>query len=217
MNTKLALAFMSFGMIAVAALAQEAGDIVLPPARTTGGKPLMEVLMNRESSREFSPAALPEQILSDVLWAAAGINRPDSGKRTAPSARNLQEVEVYAVLEGGAYLYDAQKHVLHPVVPGDLRRLTGVQDFVALAPLNLVYVADTTKMSGASSEDQALYNGADTGFMCENVYLYCASEGLAVVVRGSIDRAPLAEALKLPATKKIVLAQTVGYPVTTKQ
>jgi len=196
--------------------APELPDISLPAPRMEGGKPLMQALKNRQSVRSFSAKKLPVQVLSDLLWAAAGINRPDSGKRTAPSARNWQEVEIYAIMEEGAYLYDAKANTLRAVAKGDLRKLTGSQDFVTVAPLNLVYVADTTKMKGASPEDQPLYLGADTGFIGQNVYLFCASEGLATVVRGSVDRKALAEALKLPEQKKVTLAQTVGYPEETK-
>ena len=151
-------------------------------------------------------------MVSDLLWAAFGINRSDSGKRTSPSARNWQEMEVFVIMEEGTYLYDAKANKLMGVAKGDLRKLAGTQDFVATASLNLVYVADTTKMKGVSNEDRMLYAGADTGFIGQNVYLYCASEGLATVVRGSVDRKALAVALKLPEHKKITLAQTVGYP-----
>ena len=125
---------------------------------------------------------------------------------------NWQEIEVYAVMEDGAYLYDAKANKLLAVAKGDLRKLAGKQPFVAMAPLNLVYVADASKIKGGSAEDQDLYSGADTGFISENVYLFCASEGLATVVRGSVDRPALAKALKLPETMKIMLAQTIGYP-----
>jgi SagB-type dehydrogenase family enzyme len=192
--------------------AQDPSDIALPAPRMEGGKPLMQALKDRQSTRAFSTEKLPIQVVADLLWAAAGINRADSGKRTAPSAKNWQEVEVYAITEDGAYLYDAKTNSLKAVAKGDLRKLTGGQDFVAAAPLNLVYVADTTKMTGSSPEDQALYLGADTGFISQNVYLFCASEGLGTVVRGSVDRKALAEALKLGESKKITLAQTVGYP-----
>ncbi|NLW82415.1 MAG: SagB/ThcOx family dehydrogenase [Desulfovibrionales bacterium] len=188
-------------------------NMALPSPQVQGGRPLMQALLDRQSSRAFSSRQLPGQVLSDLLWAAAGINRPQSGKRTAPSARNWQEVEVYVVMEEGAYQYDAKSHSLKAVAQGDLRTLTGPQDFVATAPLNLVYVADTDKMKGAATDDQALYMGADTGFISQNVYLFCASEGLATVVRGMVDRQALAKALQLPAQKKIVLAQTVGYPL----
>jgi SagB-type dehydrogenase family enzyme len=196
----------------LAAAAPTAADIPLPPPRTDGGMPLMQALRERHSTREFSDRALSLPVLSDLLWAAAGINRPDAGKRTAPSARNWQEIEVYAVMQDGAYRYDAKDHALRAVAPGDLRRATGMQDFVGVAPLNLVFVADLTKMKDARPEDQALYTGADAAFMAENVYLFCASAGLATVVRGSVDRAALAAALGLPETQRIILAQTVGHP-----
>jgi len=199
-------------LVAFPAMAQEGAQIALPAPRMEGGMPLMQALKERQSTRSFSDRKLPDQVLSDLLWAAAGINRPDTGKRTAPSAMNWQEIEVYAVLDGGAYLYDAKANLLKSVAGGDLRKLAGMQDFVSTAPLNLIYVADTTRMSRAGEEDRSLYAGADTGFISENVYLFCASEGLATVVRGSVDRRALAEALKLPANKRIMLAQTVGYP-----
>jgi SagB-type dehydrogenase family enzyme len=198
------------------ATAADPADISLPGPRMEGGKPLMQALKDRQSARAYSDKALPPQVLSDLLWAAFGINRPDGGKRTAPSTRNWQEIEIYAVMADGTYLYDAGANVLRSVVKEDLRQLTGKQDFVATAPLNLVFVADTTKMNGGSSDDLSLYMGADTGFISQNVYLFCASEGLATVVRGLVDRDALAKALKLPEHKKIVLCQSVGYPATGK-
>jgi SagB-type dehydrogenase family enzyme len=186
-------------------------DISLPAPRMEGGKPLMDVLKARQSSRTFSDAPLPPQVLSDLLWAACGINRTDSGKRTAPTARNWQEIDVYVVLPQGAYLYDVKTNTLKLVVKGDLRKQTGMQPFVATAPVNLVFVADPARMTGASPDDQALYYGADTGFISQNVYLFCASEGLGTVVRGLVDRGALAKVLKLPDSLKIVFAQTVGY------
>jgi SagB-type dehydrogenase family enzyme len=187
-------------------------DIRLPAPRMEGGKPLFTALSERRSSRDFSDKPLPMQVVSDLLWAAFGINRADSGKRTAPSARNWQEIDVYVVLAEGAYRYDAKNNVLRAVAKGDLRALTGKQTFVAKAPLNLVYVANPAKMTGASDDDRVLYYSAGAGFISQNVYLFCASEGLGTVVRGLVDRKVLAEALKLPETLRIVLAQTVGYP-----
>jgi SagB-type dehydrogenase family enzyme len=194
------------------AASPDTSEVSLPAPRTEGGKPLMQALKERQTARTFSTKKISAQVVSDLLWAAFGINRQDSGKRTAPSARNWQEMEVYVIMEEGAYLYDAKANKLMGVAKGDLRKLAGTQDFVASAPLNLVYVADTTKMKGASDEDRMLYAGADTGFIGQNVYLFCASEGLATVVRGSVDRKALAVALKLPVHKMITLAQTVGFP-----
>ncbi len=186
--------------------------VALVKPQTDGGKPLMQVLKDRSSSRSFSSAKLPPQVLSNLLWAAFGINRPGSGGRTAPSAKNLQEINIYIAMEDGLHLYDARTHALIPVLAEDIRALTGLQSFVKDAPMNLVYVADLARLSGLSEEDKVLYSAADTGFISENVYLFCASEGLATVVRGSLDRKVLAEAMKLKPDQKIILAQTVGYP-----
>ncbi|MBN1901618.1 SagB/ThcOx family dehydrogenase [Candidatus Sumerlaeota bacterium] len=192
--------------------AQELKDISLPSPRMKGGMPLMQALKERQTSRAFSEKKLPPQLLSDLLWAAAGINKPDSGRRTAPSARNWQEVQVYAIMREGAYHYDAKANCMRAIAKGDLRKLTGGQDLATSAPLNLVYVADLSKMKGAPEKDKELYAGADTGSISQNVYLFCASEGLATVVRALVDRKPLTEALKLSPDMKIVLIQTVGYP-----
>ena len=194
------------------ATAEDLKPIELPELRTEGGMPLMEALKARKTSRSFSPKKLPDQVLSDLLWAAWGVNRPDSGKRTAPSAVNWQEIDVYVALAEGVYLYDAKAHRLEPVLAKDLRAMTGTQSFVKDAPVNLVYVADLARMRGASDRDKAFYSAADTGFIAQNVYLYCASEGLATVVRGLIDRPALKKALNLRSDQEIILAQSVGYP-----
>jgi len=152
------------------------------------------------------------QVLSNLLWAAFGINRPDSGKRTAPSAVNWQEIDVYVAIAEGLYLYDAESHGLNLVLEGDIRAETGKQDFVKDAPVNLVYVADFSKMGMANEEDKVFYSAADTGFIGQNVYLFCASEGLATVVRGWIDKPALAKTMKLKPDQRVMLSQTVGYP-----
>jgi nitroreductase len=186
--------------------------IKLPAPQTEGGKPLMQVLKARQSAREFSGEKLPPQMLSNLLWAGWGVNRSD-GHRTAPSASNRQEIDVYVVMPEGAYVYDAKAHTLDPVAPGDLRAVTGTQPFPATAALNLVYVADMTKAGRPATDPQQAMNvGADAAFISANVYLFCASEGLATVVRASVDRAALGKALKLRETQLIVLAQSVGYP-----
>jgi SagB-type dehydrogenase family enzyme len=172
----------------------------------------MQALKERATSRAFAPETLPEQTLSNLLWAAFGINRPESGRRTAPSAQNLQEVDVYVVLAGGAYLYDATTHALTPIASGDHRAITGKQAFVKDAPATLVFVADHAKMATLGAEEKDLYAAAGAGAISQNVYLFCASEGLATGVRASIDRPTLSAALKLRPGQKILLAQTVGYP-----
>jgi SagB-type dehydrogenase family enzyme len=190
--------------------------IRLPPPETTGGMPLMQALKARHSTREFAGQPLPPQVLANLLWAASGVNRPDTGQRTAPSARDWREIDVYVTTADGAYRYDPPTHTLVWVATGDLRKLTGVQDFVATAPLNLVYVANLDRMGEAGAEEKARYSAADTGFMAQNVYLYCASAGLAVVVRGLIEREALGAALRLGRHQRIMLAQTVGYPAGAK-
>jgi len=192
--------------------AQEIKPVDLPKPQTDLGRPLMQVLRDRCSTREFSPQKLPLQVLSNLLWAAFGVNRPDSGKRTAPSARNWQEIDIYVATSEGLYLFDAKAHRLQPVLPDDIRAMTGGQPFVKDAPVNLVYVADYSKMGDSTPEDKMLYSGADTGLISQNVYLFCSSEKLATVVRGLIDRPALAKAMKLRPDQKITLAQSVGYP-----
>jgi len=196
----------------VAAAAQELAPVQLPAPQMTGGKPLMEALALRATSRSFAADPLPAQLLSNLLWAAWGINRPKEGKRTAPSARNWQEIDVVVVNAVGAYAYDAAGNRLKPLVAGDYRTLAGVQGFVKDAPMTLVFVADTTRMSGASGSDAVAYAWADAAFISENVYLFCASEGLATGVRAYVDKPALARALRLAPTQTIVLAQSVGYP-----
>ena len=197
---------------AAAAFGQDLAPVKLPAPQMDGGKPLMQVLRTRQSARDFSDQKLSPQMLSNLLWAAWGVNRAD-GRRTAPSASNKQEVEIYVTMPDGAYLYDAKAHVLTPVVAGDLRGATGTQPFPATAALNLVYVADMAKAGRPATDPQQQLNvGADVGFIAENAYLFCASEGLATVVRASVPKAELAKQLKLRADQQIVLAQSVGYP-----
>ena len=206
-----------FGLVVVAIFlfslspAQAPQGVKLPAPQTDGGRPLMQTLKERKSTREFGPGTLSPQTLSNLLWAAFGINRPD-GRRTAPSAMNWQEVSIYVATAEGVYIYDAKGNALNPVLPGDFRAATGTQDFVKDASVNLVYVSDLSKISGADSPDAQMYTGADVGFIAQNVYLYCASEGLATVVRGSVDKPALAKTLKLGPNQKIILAQSVGYP-----
>jgi hypothetical protein len=177
------------------------------------GSPLMQLLWKRKSSREFSPKHLPIEVLSNLLWAGFGINRPD-GKRTAPSARNWQDMDIYVVLANGLYLYDSKANQLKLLLAEDLRGLAGTQPYVKEAPVNLVYVSDYAKMGGTPNEAKILLSGSHAGFIAQNVYLYCASEGLATVVRALIDIPALSKAMKLRPDQKIILAQSVGYPKT---
>lgn len=187
-----------------------AQNIKLPTPNKSGGKPLMTVLNERKSSRDFSEKILPNQQLSNLLWAAWGYNRED--KRTAPSSQNKQEMDIYVALASGCYLYDARKNELVLVVKQDLREKTGKQDFVKNAPVNIIFVADKRKM--AQQDEQSMLQTAyiNTGFISQNIYLYCASEGLATVIRAWVDKAALALAMKLHDQQEIIVCQTVGYP-----
>lgn len=188
-----------------------AASIALPPPARQGGLPLMAALAQRHSSREFARDPLPEQLLSDLLWAAYGVNR-EGGWRTAPSALNCQEVDVFVALPAGAYRYDAMSHALQLVAAADMRRVTGYQDFVDEAPLDLVFVADHARMGMVPVAQRESYASAAAGAIAQNVYLFCASSGLATVIRAWIDRAAIADALGLTHDQQVLLAQTVGYP-----
>lgn len=150
---------------------QETGAIKLPSPETEGGMPLMQALKARHSTQAFGSQPLSLQVLSNLLWAASGVNRSDTGQRTAPSAHDWREIDVVVTSAEGAYRYGPSTHTLTRVAAGDLRHLTGVQDFVALAPVNLVYVANLDRMNEAGAEDKAFYSATDTGFIAQNVYL----------------------------------------------
>jgi nitroreductase len=188
-----------------------AQPLELPPPQKSGGLPLMDALAKRATARAFDPRDLPRQELSNVLWAAFGINRPD-GKRTAPSARNYQEADIYVLLKQGVFVFDAAKHQLAQISAEDARALGGVQPFVKDAPVTLVLVADLAKMGSSSNDDKKTYAYTDAGYLSQNVYLYCASAGLVTGARAMVDRSALAPKLKLRADQLIILAQSVGYP-----
>jgi nitroreductase len=171
----------------------------------------MQALMLRRSTREYADRPLPAQILSDLLWSAFGINRPATGDRTAPYWRHVMVIDVYAAMADGVWLYEPRSHALTRHSSADIRGLTGLQDFVATAPLNLIYVAHGERMQDVSAEDRRLYASVDTGFIGQNVYLFCASEGLATVFRGAVDKEKLARTLQLGAGQFVTFAQTVGF------
>ena len=193
------------------AAAEKSKAITLPPPRKDGGETLFRALNLRRSTREYSDRKLPPQVLSDLLWAAFGINRP-SGDRTAPYWRHVMVIDVYAAMEDGVWLYEPNTHTLQPHLSDDIRSATGLQDFVGTAPLNLVYVAHGERMTDVSPEERRLYASVDTGFIGQNVYLFCASEGLASVFRAAVDYAKLARLMRLPEQQFVTFAQTVGYP-----
>ena len=199
-------------VLTITAVAQEPEPIPLPKPQMEGGRPLMDVLKDRQSTKEFADKRLSDQVLSDLLWAAWGINRPETGKRTAPSSRNCQEMDVYVTRADGVYLFDAQAHALKPVLDEDIRAATGGQEYVKTAPINLVYVADYAKMADKTDDAKQRTSAIDTGLISQNVYLYCASEGLGTVVREVGNKPALAKMMGLREDQHIVLAQSVGYP-----
>jgi SagB-type dehydrogenase family enzyme len=198
---------------------QEFKTIELLKPQTHGGKRLMQALKDRKTIRSFSEKKLPPQMLSNLLWAAFGINRSESGKRTAPSAVNYQEIDIYVATEEGLYLYDSKTHMLNPVIAEDIRDKTTTliqpkRKSIKNVPVTLIYVADYSRfgMLMKKEADRDLYSAADTGFISQNVYLFCASYGLGTVVRGLVNRPDLSKVMGLRPEQKIILVQSVGYP-----
>ncbi len=212
MKRKIVSFAVSFLLVSLLATAQEEKFIALPQPQTDGGMPLMKALKNRQTSREYSDKKLSEQQLSNLLWAACGVNRPDSKKRTAPSAMNYQEVDLYVFTSDGWYRYDPFRNGLVEYSKEDLRASTGVQDFVKTAPVNLIFVADYTKMTKSDDKTKEIYSTADAAFISENVYLFCSSEGLATGVRAYVDKEKLGKLMNLKPEQHILLGQSVGYP-----
>ena len=202
-------------IVATIPLTARAQDITLPEPVKKGGKPLMEALNDRQSAREFSTTDLSMQQLSNLLWAAWGINRPEAGKRTAPSSRNVQEIDVYVAIKSGLYIYDATANKLKQVHNRDIRNFCGTQEFVATAPVNLMYVADMGKLGrkeGDVIRDADLFAPyANSGLIAQNVYLWCSSENMACVIRAMIDRPTLAKEMNLRTNQAIILGQSVGF------
>ncbi|MDO8306052.1 SagB/ThcOx family dehydrogenase [Herminiimonas sp.] len=174
---------------------------------------LLQTLYRRKTSRDFSDRAVSLETLSRLLWAACGCNRLDDGHRTNPSAMNWQEIDIYVALAQGLYLFDPHAFVLRLVQEHDIRAATGWQDFVPKVPINLIYVANLAKIDEAPIKDQKFYAALDTGFISQNVYLFCAAAGLATVARGWVDRPALAKVMNLGQEQRVILAQSVGYPM----
>jgi SagB-type dehydrogenase family enzyme len=182
------------------------------PGLSDLGMPLMQILNKRKSTREYSDRPISMDTLSHLLWAAFGINRTAGSHRTAPSAGNNQEISIYVAMQQGLYLFDPTVFELMPVLSEDIRAATGWQDFVAQVPVNLVYVADLSKMEDAPRAEQKFYAALDTGFISQNVYLFCAAQGLGTVARGWVDRPALAKTMRLGPLQRVIMAQSVGYP-----
>jgi nitroreductase len=194
------------------AIGEATASIALPAPDVQGGMSLLDALRKRASRRDFSDQALPDGLLSGLLWAAYGINRTSEGGRTAPSALNSQEVDIFLALPSGAYCYEAKGHRLNLAAAADLRRITGYQDFVDTAPLDLVYVADYARMSRIPVTHRISLASVAAGAIAQNVYLFCASAGLSSVLRAWIDREAIADALGLTHDQHVLLSHTVGFP-----
>lgn len=192
------------------ALGDAAATIPLPPPQRGGGAALLEALAQRRSTREYRGEALPLPMLSTLLWAADGVNRTDGG-RTAPSALDAREIDIVVALPQGAYRFDPVAHTLLLICASDVRRVTGYQDFVDEAPLDLVYVADHARMARIPVAQRTSFASVAAGAIAQNVYLYAASVGLGTVLRAWIDREAIAQALGLNHDQEVLLSQTVGY------
>ncbi len=184
-------------------------DKPLPAPRTEGGMPLMEALKNRKSVREMSAKMLSDQQLADLLWAANGVNRPD-GRRTAPSAKNCREIEIYVYTAGDIWLYLPEQNSLKHVLSGDFRSETAMQDFAKEAPVLLVFVSNYEKMARMNEQQRSFFEATDVGYVSQNVYLYCAQEGLNTVVMAYIRQENIQKRLGI-TNGRALLAQAVGY------
>ncbi len=194
-----------------AADATEIKELHLPPAERGGGRPFMEVLNERKTTRHFSERELEPHLLSGLLWAANGINREDDGKRTAPSARDMREIDIYIITPQGAYLYMPEGHQTKLIKAGDFRKeAAGRSEFAASAPIILVFVANAKKMEKMDAAAKDAYAHIDCGYVSQNVYLYCASENLATVALGGVDKEGMTKILDLKEDK-VILSQPVGH------
>jgi hypothetical protein len=204
--------------------AEELPPIVLPKPERDGGKSVRAALKARKTTREIGPEPLPLQTLSNLLWAAFGVNRAEMGLmgkpgRTAPSASNSQEIDLYVCLEKGVYIYEAVPHRLAPVAAGDFRARAG-RAAAGKAPVNIFYVVDLTRYvvgkgqpdpSIGNPEVQKSYYYTDTGFIAQSVYLFAAAEGLAAWFH-NCDKTNTPREFKLRPEQRVLFAQTVGYP-----
>ena len=183
-------------------------NVKLPPPDGDSGVTVVQALKARHSERAFSEKEISLELLSGVLWAANGFNRPD--KRTNATGMNKQTITIYAIMKSGAYRYDAKKNELVKVCDEDLRAaVAGRQPFAAKAPVSLLIAADLTDPVYKAPWDTLTHY--DAGIVSGNIYLYCAANGLATVCRGTMDRDALKKALKLPGTTVLHLNHPVGF------
>jgi SagB-type dehydrogenase family enzyme len=208
-----ALSLIVTGMFLVLpAAAQVIETIPLVPPQKTGGMPVMEAFQLRKSQRSFSSKELTSQQLSNLLWAAYGVNRPEGLRRTVPAAKEWYEYDIHVLKTDGWFLYEPKKHTLLRMGNEDLRVYGGTQDFVKAAPVILVFVADFERMTNTTDELRKFFSAVDVGYISQNVYLYCASEDLATIVLGQVDKPKVKEVLKLRPNQQVILSQPVAYP-----
>lgn len=187
--------------------AQELAPIKLNDPDKSRGLAMMQALAVRASVREYSDQKLSLQDLSDLLWAANGVNRPEEGKRTAPSAMNSQECDIYVFLQEGIYFYNAFDLLLAPLRSGDYRPLTGVAD----APVGLVLVSDISKFRSGEDSLKIVWAAMDAGIVSQNISLFCAATGLKTCPRAGLEREKIQEILALKSTQYLMLNHPVGY------
>jgi len=209
----LQLIILSAWLLATTLPVQALEPIRLTAPELSKSDALLQALKQRKSTKTFDSRSLRPKTLSHLLWAAFGINRPESGKRTVATAVNCQDIDIYVVMAQGVYVYNAQKHSLIPVLARDVRSLAATQGYAQKAPVNLVYVSDYGKMDDRFGAKKSIYAAFHAGAISQNVYLYCASAGLGAVVRDGVSREALGQALKLRENQTIVMAQTVGHPL----
>ena len=198
-------------VLAVTTFAAEK-TIKLPQPNLDRSGSTMKAFSKRQSTREYATKEINLSDLSDLLWAANGINRPESGKRTAPSAMNRQDVDVYVILPKGSYIYNPQKHELELVAEGDNRPLVaGRQEFVNAAPVCIVLVSDQSRFGDRQGEHSKLMGAMDAGIVSQNISLFCSSADLATVARASMETEKLAKALKLTDSQILMMNHPVGY------
>ncbi len=206
----LSAAVLAASMFAGPALAQQ--TLKLPAPKMDGGMPLMEAIAKRQSTRAYADKPLSNETLSNLLWAAFGINRPESSERTAPSWRGSKETDIYVATAEGVRIYEPATHTLQHFMDGDIRADTGRQPYAATAPVVLIYVADRTKMAEAPEQDQTMYAHVDSAFISQNVYLFAAAQGLGTVVLGNVEKAELAKKMNLRGSQILTFTQPVGHP-----
>jgi SagB-type dehydrogenase family enzyme len=204
--------FVSIIILSGAVIAQDKTSFKLPAPDTTGGLPVMKALSERASVRDFDTTSPDMNVISNLLWSANGINRHESGKRTAPSAMNSQDADVYLLTKQGAYFYNAAAHSIELISGGDYRKLAaGKQENVADAPLFCLLVSDISRFKSGSDSLKAIWGALDAGIVSQNISIYCASAGLATVPRATMEQEKLREVLRLKDSQKLILNHPVGF------